>query len=77
MSPTSTRTVTVSYEDATGEHRIEVMVTGDGREANIVSDLSDVPADEIEHVKQWALDEFFSQERAAYVRSGGDPRHDD
>ena len=73
----STRIVTVYYEDATGEHPIHVTVTGNGREATIESDLDAVPDDEREHVEQWARDEFWAQERAAYLRSGAAERDGD
>jgi hypothetical protein len=59
---TTSRTVTVYYEDATGEHPIEVTLYRDGRYAVIETDLSDVPDDELARVKERAQELFLKEE---------------
>jgi hypothetical protein len=74
------RTVTCYYEDAAGEHAILVTLYRDGLGHNdviIETDLSDVPDDEIEGVKQRALDEFSALERAEYLLSPAAERNGD
>lgn len=64
-----TRTVTVYYEDAAGEHPLEVEVGRDGRHAVVETDLSDIPESERAGVICWACDLYWKAERSAYLRS--------
>jgi hypothetical protein len=65
------RSVTVYYEDAAGEHPVTVEVEdGDARgDARIWSDLDDlgVPESEQAGVKNWAIEKYWAAERAAYL----------
>lgn len=63
-----TRIITCHYEDATGEHSIDVRLWREGPPGNpywhYETDLSDVPDDEIAGVKQQAIDGYDEAPRA-------------
>ena len=69
-----TRTITCHYEDATGEHAIAVSLRRDGLGHNdwtIETDLSDVPDDEQDAVRQHAIDGYLGAEARAHGHRSG------